>query len=202
MGILVLDFHFPTTPVFRLPLFSLYRSPSPELWKCGNLAFCAGFPRRCGKGGKPVLSFPCFPHLLHFHSSPAAFPCPVLTSRARLAYYLFWFLLIGQQQLLELFSIATGSAGLRFALPFTQPFLHRFRVLVLFLFNVPIAAGKSNPRHTSSSGLACRFRSRASLCFHLPRSGIWRQPLLLVHGPHGFWLPFPLGRNATLLFRI
>src|SRR5438093_5984507 len=51
----------------------------PELWKCGNLAALARFPRSCGKGGKPALGFPGFPQLRHFHSSPGLFsrcsPC-------------------------------------------------------------------------------------------------------------------------------
>jgi len=41
----------------------------PELWECGNLGF-ARFPRDCGKGGKPLFGFPCFPQSRHFHSSP------------------------------------------------------------------------------------------------------------------------------------
>jgi len=41
----------------------------PELWKCGNLALFARFPRNGGKRGNPAFGFPRFPPFRHFHSS-------------------------------------------------------------------------------------------------------------------------------------
>src|SRR6202022_583432 len=58
-------------PVLGFPLFhrlqvllcaldSQFDQKQQELWKCGNLAAPARFPRSCGKGGKPALGFPGF----------------------------------------------------------------------------------------------------------------------------------------------
>jgi hypothetical protein len=57
VGNLLLVFHF---SIRLLP---------PELWKCGNLAFFARFPRNGGKRGNPAFGFPRFPPFRHFHSS-------------------------------------------------------------------------------------------------------------------------------------
>ena len=59
-------------PQFLFQSFDSGHTHEPsELWKCGSLAFCARFPRSCGKGGKPAFGFPGFPQLRHFHSSPS-----------------------------------------------------------------------------------------------------------------------------------
>src|SRR5208283_888391 len=72
VGILILDFHFSTAHSF-VPAVCLRSHPkwtsSSELWKCGNLAFFARFPRSGGTGGKPGFGFPPVPWLRHFHSS-------------------------------------------------------------------------------------------------------------------------------------
>jgi hypothetical protein len=57
VGNLLLVFHF---SIRLLP---------PELWKCGNLALFARFPRNGGKRGNPAFGFPRFPPFRHFHSS-------------------------------------------------------------------------------------------------------------------------------------
>src|SRR5260370_20289260 len=70
VGIPTLDFHFSIAHASSLsPRFVRSMETQPELWKCGNLAAFARFPRSAGKGGNPVFGFPGFPPLRHFHCS-------------------------------------------------------------------------------------------------------------------------------------
>src|SRR5450759_2179491 len=47
VGILVLDFHSSTVLSFLFSGFLCVTEQPPELWKCGNLAAFARFPRNC-----------------------------------------------------------------------------------------------------------------------------------------------------------
>src|SRR5450759_3040963 len=61
VGILVLDFHSSTALSFLISGFLCVTEQPPELWKCGNLAAFARFPRNCGSSGKPAVGFPLDP---------------------------------------------------------------------------------------------------------------------------------------------
>ena len=61
VGILVLDFHFSTALSFLFSGFLCVTEQPPELWKWGNLAAFARFPRNCGSSGKPAVGFPLDP---------------------------------------------------------------------------------------------------------------------------------------------
>src|SRR5450759_3092202 len=78
VGILVLDFHSSTALSFLFSGFLCVTEQPPELWKCGNLAAFARFPRNCGSSGKPAVGFPLDPWFRHCHSSP-----PVCRPRSR-----------------------------------------------------------------------------------------------------------------------
>ena len=62
MGILILDFHFSTAHRFLCLALGLVgeMKDSSELWKCGNLAPLARFPRAVGSVGSLLLACHAF----------------------------------------------------------------------------------------------------------------------------------------------